>query len=81
MARFQAASPEFARFFAASSREGHARFDLPAFVGMRAEQAGVGALDDLALDTYADPRRFFSYRRATHEGAADYGRLVAAIVL
>ena len=81
VARFKAASPDYARFFAGSSREGHARFDLPAFIGLRAEQAGVGAFNDLALDTYADPRRFFSYRRATHEGAADYGRLVAAIVL
>ena len=36
---------------------------------------------DLALDTYADEARFFSYRRSVHRREADYGRLVAAIAL
>ena len=36
---------------------------------------------DLALCTYGDERRFFSYRRTTHRGEADYGRLISAIVL
>jgi YfiH family protein len=79
-ARFVAASADHARFFTPSSREGHAMFDLPEFLALRAEQSGVGAFENLALDTYADPERFFSYRRATHEKAADYGRLVSAIV-
>ena len=33
------------------------------------------------LDTYADPDRFYSYRRATHRGEADYGRQLSAIAL
>jgi hypothetical protein len=37
-------------------------------------------VEDLALDTYADEARFFSYRRAVHRGEGDYGRLLAAIV-
>ena len=45
------------------------------------ERAGVGALEDLGLCTYADPARFFSYRRAMHRAEADYGRHVNAIVL
>lgn len=80
-ARFRDVSPDHVRFFTPSSREDHAMFDLPGFIAMRAEQAGVGAFEDLRFDTYADPQRFFSYRRATHERAADYGRLVSAIVL
>ena len=80
-ARFRDASPDFAHFFMPSSRDDHAMFDLPGFIAMRAEQAGVGGFEDLRFDTYADPQRFFSYRRATHERAADYGRLVSAIVL
>ena len=47
-----------------------------AFTGVLAS-----TFEDLALDTYADEARFFSYRRATHRGEADYGRLVAAISL
>lgn len=80
-ARFRDASPDHARFFKPSSRERHAMFDLPGFIAMRAGQAGIGGFEDLGCDTYADPRRFFSYRRATHERAADYGRLVSGIVL
>jgi len=47
----------------------------------RAARAGIGAFEDLALDTYADERRFFSYRRTTHRQEPDYGRLMSAIVL
>ena len=35
----------------------------------------------MALCTYAEPERFYSYRRATHRGEPDYGRLISAIVL
>ena len=33
------------------------------------------------LDTYAEPDRFFSYRRSTHHGEADYGRQLSAIAI
>jgi len=36
---------------------------------------------DLGLCTYADEERFYSYRRATHRGEPDYGRLISAISL
>ena len=44
-------------------------------------RAGVGRFEDLGLDTYADERRFFSYRRATHRKEPDYGRLMSVIVM
>ena len=80
-ARFVAADPASAAFFVESVGPDHHLFDLPGFIGHRARRAGVGRFEDLALDTYADEARFFSYRRATHRGEADYGRLVAAIAL
>ncbi len=79
IARFLEADPENARFFVPSDRPEHHRFDLPAYIGMRLRRAGAGTVADLGLCTYADPERFFSYRRMTHLGEADYGRLVAAI--
>lgn len=79
--RFLAEDPAFSRFFRPSSRPGHGLFDLPGFIAHRLAQAGVGNVEDLGLDTYSDPDRFFSYRRSTHRGEADYGRLVAAITL
>ena len=62
-------------------RPDHHLFDLHGYIGERARRAGVGAFEDLKLDTYADEERFYSYRRATHRKEPDYGRLVAAIVL
>ncbi len=54
-------------------------FDLPGFIAAQVDEAGVGRFEDLRLDTYADEERFYSYRRTTHRGEPDYGRLVAAI--
>ena len=80
-ARFLAASPDHARFFAASINPQHFMFDLPAFIAMRLERARVGGFESLGLDTYADDKRFYSYRRSVHRKEADYGRLVAAVTL
>jgi YfiH family protein len=68
-------------FFIPSKREGHALFDLGGYIGRRLRAAGVGVFEDIALDTYSDEARFFSYRRTTHRNEEDYGRLVAAIVI
>jgi YfiH family protein len=81
MARFLSDRTDYKRFFTASKREGHVYFDLPAFIEMRANEANVGSFEDLALDTCAEETRFFSYRRMTHRGEPDYGRLVAGITL
>jgi polyphenol oxidase len=81
VARFVDTAPDYARFFRPSEWEEHSWFDLPGFIGMRAKQANVGSFEDLALDTYSDETRFFSYRRMTHRGEPDYGRLIAAVVL
>ena len=81
IARFLEEDRAHARFFRAAERPGHALFDLPGFIAHRLNEAGVGTVEDLQLDTYSDEARFFSYRRATHRKEADYGRMVAAIAL
>jgi YfiH family protein len=81
IARFAAEDRASNRFFSASARDGHAQFDLAGYVAARLTRAGVIHVEDLGLCTYADPERFFSYRRATHRNEADYGRHVNAIVL
>lgn len=81
VARFRDEAPGSDRFFAAGTRPDHAQFDLPGFVLSRLEQAGIGEGAILGLCTYADPERFYSYRRATHCGEADYGRLISSIAL
>lgn len=79
--RFTAADPESRTFFLPAARAGHALFDLSGYVAVRLRRAGVGHVEDLGLCTYADPARFFSYRRATHHAEDGYGRHVNAIVL
>lgn len=69
------------RFFATGTVTGKYQFDLPGYVVHRLNDAGVGSINCLHLDTYADEERFFSYRRATHQGEPDYGRLLSAIAL
>jgi len=81
IARFRAADESFAKFFKPAARDGHAMFDLPGFIALRLEQARVGTVQDLGLDTYADESRFYSFRRTTHRNEPDYGRLIAAIAL
>jgi hypothetical protein len=78
--RFLGLDPANERFFI-SGRGGRPHFDLEGYVAARLEAAGIASVEVLGLDTYADADRFFSYRRATHRGEADYGRQISMIGL
>ena len=79
--RFLADDAATDRFFVASNRPDHFRFDLTGYIRSRLEKLGLAAVADLGLDTYRDEERFFSFRRTTHRGEADYGRMISAIAL
>jgi polyphenol oxidase len=79
--RFTASDEANKRFFANAARADHAMFDLPGFIRARLERTEIASIEDLGLCTYAEPERFFSYRRTTHRGEPDYGRHVNAIAL
>ncbi|AWN37051.1 peptidoglycan editing factor PgeF [Methylobacterium radiodurans] len=81
VARFTAEAPGMERFLAPAERPGHAQFDLPGFILARLAEAGIGEAAALRLCTYADSDRFYSFRRTTHRGEPDYGRLISAIAL
>ncbi len=70
----------FARFFAHGVGDKH-QFDLPGFGLHMLREAGVGTAEWTGHCTYSDPARFYSYRRTTHKGEADYGRLISVIRL
>jgi hypothetical protein len=78
---FLADDPANADLFQPAPRPGHFQFDLPGYVRRRLERLGLASVDALAMDTCADERRFFSYRRATKRGERDYGRALSAIAL
>ncbi len=79
--RFEAADREHERFFSSGGRAGHYQFDLEGFVLSRLAAAGLTRIEALGEDTYTQPTRFFSYRRATHRGEADYGRQISLIAV
>jgi YfiH family protein len=78
--RFCDDDPENARFFI-NGADGKYLFDLPGYGLGRLRAAGVAEAVWTRHCTYRDPGRFYSYRRATHLGEADYGRLLSAIRL
>jgi YfiH family protein len=69
------------RFFVPSDKEGHYRFDLPGYAAHRLTAAGVESAAALGICTYPPGNGYFSFRRTTHAGEADYGRQISAIVL
>jgi len=69
------------RFLSGGAREGRHLFDLEGFVVSRLAAAGLGRIEALGEDTYSQEDRFFSFRRATHRGEADYGRQISLIGL
>jgi YfiH family protein len=79
-ARFLDDDGDNGRFFVIGPA-GKPHFDLEAYVVHRLIAAGIDEVEALNLDTYADPDRFFSYRRSTHRGEADYGRQLSAIAI
>ncbi|HQZ12550.1 MAG TPA: peptidoglycan editing factor PgeF [Devosia sp.] len=82
--------PEFAASLLAQHRDagnrifvppgGREHFDLPGFVFDRLYEAEVGLVQDLGICTYADPKRYFSHRYATHQGI-ETGRQIALVSL
>ncbi len=79
-ARFTAVDPAFDAFFG-RGRAGHRQFDLEGFLVARLATEGLARVEAIGLDTYANPDRFYSYRRTTHCGEPDYGRQLSLIAL
>jgi polyphenol oxidase len=78
--RFAEANEANERFFT-PGRRGRHQFDLEGYVVARLAEAGLARIEAMGLDTYSQPDRFFSYRRATHKGEPDYGRQISLVAL
>ena len=57
------------------------QFNLPAYAAQRLREAGVTRIADVRQDTYTQPERFHSYRRAGHRGEETAGRQLSIIAL
>lgn len=80
LATFLREDPENKHFFAKGKGDRNL-FDLPGYGLHRLRRSGLRAAEWIRHCTYSDATRFYSYRRATHSGEADYGRLISAIRL
>ncbi|MEM8569757.1 MAG: peptidoglycan editing factor PgeF [Pseudomonadota bacterium] len=69
------------RFFVNGRTREKYLFDLPGYVLWCLREANIASAEWVGACTYEDPDRFYSYRRSTHRGEPDYGRLIAAIAL
>lgn len=69
----------YTRFFANGAGD-RMLFDLPSFVLNHLRAAEIDA-SWVGRCTFSEPEHFYSYRRTTHAGEADYGRLISAIKL
>ncbi len=78
--RFIEADSHNARFFAPFGT-GNPHFDLPGYVRHRLLAAGTQEVETIHVDTYSNADRFYSFRRSTHLGEADYGRQISMIGL
>jgi hypothetical protein len=78
---FTRQDPANAGFFVSAARNGHALFDLAAYIAARLAAAGIRHVEDIGRCTYSEPSRFFSYRRSVHREEGDYGRHLSAIAL
>lgn len=77
--RFRVEEAGYDRFFIPGQGD-RLLFDLPGFVLGRLRDAGIEA-EWVGHCTYTDAERYFSFRRATHAGEPDYGRLISVIRL
>ena len=78
---FRGASPDHGRFFQPGAGD-RRHFDLPGFVDFQLRsQCGIGQVDVIPHDTCAMDQDYFSNRRRTKAGLADYGRNASVIVI
>ena len=72
-----------AHFAPAPLRDGIERwhFDLPGFIRAKLVENGLSSVTDLAADTFSNPGQYYSYRRASQNGAPNYGRQISMIAV
>ena len=80
-APFLAQDPANDRFFGPGRRDGHPMFDIAGYVEACLESLDIAGTGLIEADTCADADSFFSYRRKTLTGEADYGRILSAIAI
>lgn len=69
------------QYFTPSEKADHHMFNLSRYIVDRLQATGIARAGMSDICTYERADDFFSYRRTTHRGEADYGRQLSAITL
>ncbi|MEK9641111.1 MAG: peptidoglycan editing factor PgeF [Paracoccaceae bacterium] len=78
---FADTDPAYTAFFVNGATSGKYMFDLPRFGLSCLRASGIQNCEWVGECTYSSPEKYYSYRRTTHKGEADYGRLISVIRL
>ena len=79
---FLVESAENKKFFIEDkSSPGYYLFDLPGYVKEKLQQQNIKNIQDINIDTYANYKNYASYRKATHDKVADFGRNISLIMI
>lgn len=68
-------------FFINAKNIGKYYFDLPAYIEKKLKIAQIKEIENLGIDTYKNEEKFFSFRRANHQGLTDCGRNLSVIAI
>ncbi len=78
---FTSVWPAYGRFFKPSTNPDKYMLDVSGVVHAQLQEAGVGQIEVMNLDTYSMEHEFFSCRRAHHLGEPGFGCMLSAIAL
>lgn len=77
--RFLSENQDNKIFFISSKNQSHYMFDLALYIERKLADKGIGTVIDDGIDTYFDEKKYFSYRRNTHQKITDELRNLSVI--
>ena len=78
---FAQESAGYKKFFINSDKPKHYMFDLPSYVKNKLTLAGATNILDVEENTYEDEKKFFSFRRFTHNPQEKMGNIISVIMI
>ena len=79
--KFVKKNPKNKSFFTASKKHSRYMFDLAGCICGILKKLNIGNVENLSLDTFSNPKKFFSYRRSVRKKENDFGRNLSVVML
>ena len=68
-------------FFTESTKPKYYMFDLSGCIAQALKKLNISNVENLGIDTFSNPERFFSYRRSMKKKEGDFGRNLSIIAI